>query len=150
MTQENWEENGVVSDFVTFNKVGDFIKGVWIEAYTPDKVDKFGKKERKLSIRATEGKWHGPDGAEVIAEVGETYRVSEKSAIAAQLKKSVIGQYLMFKLTELRKSDKGNPAKIITVLSKKDGEGRPVVDKDFSSEAQYDEEADVEKAVENF
>ena len=28
---ENWEENQVKSNFVKFNKVGDFIKGVFID-----------------------------------------------------------------------------------------------------------------------
>ena len=86
-----YEENGVVSDFVKFNKVGDYVQGVWVDAFTPDKPDRFGKIERKLSIKATAGLWHDTDGSKVEAEVGSVYRISEKSAIAAQLKKTPMG-----------------------------------------------------------
>ena len=153
-----YEENGVVSDFVKFNKVDDYVQGVWVDAFTPDKPDRFGKIERKLSIKATAGLWHDTDGSKVEAEVGSVYRISEKSAIAAQLKKTPMGAYVMFKLTELKKTDKSNPAKIITVYTKKDAEGRPVVDTEYknstqsqSVDAEYeDNDVDVDEVAKTF
>jgi hypothetical protein len=129
MTDYNYEENGVVSDFVKFNKVGDFIEGVYVSSEMPTKPDKYGKTERKLFIKAKKGTWFESDGSKTDAVEGDVYRISAKPAIEAQMKKTVIGQIVRFKLTELKKSDKGNPTKIITVYSAKDAEGRPVIEK---------------------
>lgn len=134
MSIENWEENGVRSNFVKFNKVGDFIKGTLTEMVTPDKPDAYGKKERKLTVKAVEGKWHEADGSEVDAVPGEMYRVGAKPGVEAQITSSVLGHRMMFKLTELRKNNKGNPTKIITVLTQKDPEGRPVFDQEWLKE----------------
>jgi len=133
MSQENWSENEFSSNFVKFNKVGDYIQGTLLDKYKPEKPDVYGKTDPKYAIRATEGKWHAPDGEEFDAIPGEVYRVGSKPAIEGQMKNSVMGQKIRFKLTELRKSKMGNPAKIITVFSAKDAEGRPILDSEFTS-----------------
>lgn len=131
MSPENWEENLVSSNFVKFNRVGDFIKGVLIDIYTPESPDVYGKKNRRFGIKAIEGKWSELDGTEKVAVVGDVYRVGSKPGIDAQMGAAIIGQRIMFKFTESRKSKMGNPAKIITVYSPKDAEGRIIIDQDF-------------------
>lgn len=143
MTQkENWEQAEVKSNFVKFNKVGDFIKGTIVNIVTPDKDDVYGKRERKIVIKASEGEWHETSGEKTVAEVGEEYRVSAKEAIEVQIKKAVIGNVMMFKYTESRKSKTPGfqPTKIITAFYKKDAEGRPVVERPVdNTEVTYDE-----------
>lgn len=152
---ENWEQAEVKSNFVKFNKVGDFIKGTVVDIFTPDKDDVYGKRERKVVLKALEGEWHETSGEKVVAEVGEEYKVSAKEAIEVQIKKTVIGNVMMFKYTEQRKSKTAGyqPTKIITAFYKKDAEGRPVVERPTdNTEATYsaaDEEA-VQEAVDNF
>lgn len=134
MTQENWEKNEITSDFVKFNKVGDYIQGTLMDKYKPDKPDKYGKIAEKYVVKATEGKWHAPDGEEFEANVGENYRVGSNPVMEKAMKSSVIGQKIRFKLTELRKNNKGNPTKIIEAFSLKDAEGRPILDQDALAE----------------
>ena len=102
--------------------------------------------ERKLVVKGIEGKWHESDGSVVEVVEGEVYKVGEKEPIAKQMAETVLGQKIMFKLVELRPTKKGNPAKIITVFSLKDAEGRPVLDQAWLKEQQMQAAANDEFA----
>lgn len=118
---DSYEE--VRSNWVKFNKQDDYIKGTLIDIFVPDALDQYGKKNRTYIMKGIEGKFFGNDENKVVdssptsIEPGEIYRVGSKPQVDAQMTKIQLGQKVMFKLTELRPTKKGNPAKIIKVFA---------------------------------
>lgn len=111
---EGFEE--VKPNNVTFYKVDDYIKGTYIDKYTPKEPDQYGNIKPAYSLKAEEGKIHDADGKEIKIKDGEIWRVwGGKAAIDNAMKQVKMGQKVIVELVELRPTKKGNPAKIMKV-----------------------------------
>lgn len=144
MDNDKYEE--VRSNWVKFNKADDYVKGVLMEVYKPETADAYGKKNTTYIIKGLEGSFYGNDANKVIDNTptpivkNDIYRVGSKDAVDAQMRNIKIGQRVMFRLTELRPSKKGNPAKIIKVLA-------GPMDEDFIKEQKTKDITDAEFAA---
>lgn len=111
----------VRSNWVRFNKVDDYYKGVLLETYIPETPDQWGKRNRVAVFKTLEGSFHGNDANKnidteaTIPAPGVVYRFAVKEALEGSFANMKIGQRVLLKLAELRATKKGNPAKIIKV-----------------------------------
>ena len=102
---------------VTFTAVNDYIKGTYIDKFTPTQPDQYGNLKPAYIIKIEEGEFHDSDGKKVIPEAGSHYRFwGGKAAIDSAMGQAKLGQMVGFKLMELRATKKGNDAKIIKTL----------------------------------
>lgn len=107
------------SNFVSWGKVGDRIKGQLLS--TREVEDKkFGGVQTIYELKGIEGYYHSNEDlvkTEVVA--GDVYNVgTKKDVIKNQMRRAAIGQLVIFKFTEKRKTSMGagKDAKIIEVL----------------------------------
>ena len=101
---------------VAWNKVGDFISGTYVSVRR--NVQTIHGAKDIYQILARKGAWTTKDGKVEEAVEGQVYGVWGKDDIlCAGLNQLKVGQNVGIKLTELRKSTMGNPAKIVEVFS---------------------------------
>lgn len=109
--------------WINFNKEGDYVKGTLIDIYKPTSPDQFGKLKNTYTLKIEEGKFFGghKDGGNYIVdktatvpEAGTVWKFSANDKFDQRLTQIKVGQKVLFKLDELRKSKLGNPAKIIS------------------------------------
>lgn len=109
--------------WINFNKEGDYVTGTLIDVYKPRDPDQFGKIKNTYTLLVTEGKWFGghKDGGNYLVdtvattpEAGTVWKFSANEKFDQRLTTIKIGQKVLFKLDELRKSKLGAPAKIIS------------------------------------
>jgi len=130
MSNENFEEVKASSNYVKFNKVEDFVKGTLIEVIPSDgSLDKYGNKRATIYVLRTEsGKWWGGqkddntgnyiiDDQPTEAQADEEWRVTGNKFVDGYMKDIKVGQKIIIRMIELRKSKKGYPAKIIKVFA---------------------------------
>lgn len=125
-TEDGYEEVKPKSNYINFNKVNDYVKGTYVSVFNPEQPDMYGKKNPSFTLLVDEGSFHkgGKDetGNYVVdtkatkPEAGTEWRIGSKPAVTRAMEEIKIGQKVIFKLEEFRKSEKGQPAKIIKVL----------------------------------
>ncbi len=121
MSQEDFVE--LKPAWINFNKEGDYVKATLIDVYKPRDPDQFGKIKNTYTLIVEEGQWFGGqkvdgnyivDKTATVPEKGSTWKFSANEKFDQRLNTIKVGQKVLFKLDELRKSKLGNPAKIIS------------------------------------
>ncbi|MES2006882.1 MAG: hypothetical protein V4436_02105 [Patescibacteria group bacterium] len=141
----SWDnkENEVTSNWMKFNvPLEDKIHGTYIRKsqMKSNLPGKEGQLVNNYEIKADEASsFHALDDTKkVIAEpvqikVGDIYSIGGTAVIDRQMQNIKLGQVIGLKFIEEKASKtKGfAPAKIVKVYAPKDGEGNPIMDKEF-------------------
>lgn len=134
-----------------FNKLGDYIQGTLTEIGETTSPDSYGKLSMIYSVKADKGQFLGShlnedtgkyelDKDMTTINEGDEYVVfidKYKKPLVGAMKKIVPGQKFLMKLVEIRKTDKGNPAKIIKAMPGRTPDGKPAMDESWAEQNNF-------------
>lgn len=132
------EGNEVSNDFMKFNEVGDFVKGILLsKRQVPSTLpDKKGEMQWIYEARVIDAKFHDGDGEEVSYDEGSNISIGGRKVYDSRMRNIKIGQEFGLKyVEELPAKTKGyNPTKLIKVYAPKGTDGEFIIHDDVAAE----------------